>query len=334
MAKQQYRVPPGDLFAYPENGPIDPANADAFAVYKHLRDDDCERHRRYIRRMWKRYYALGLHDPKFEKSFPDECPSRIWEMHLAFVFHAWGWLLVPSAKRGSGFDFGVRGFDPSINATMWIEATAPGRGSGANVTGWTPGPFGVGYANGGELQRTQSLRFAQVIQEKRGQYVRALKNGLVTGDDGFVVAISGSRWDNTADVGSIDGPPVIVRYLFGLGGSTYNVELGGERRVTQGPFRQALTIQKRTPVGVDDATQAGLFATAACPDISAVIFCPNHIKNRPRRVGGDLSIIHNPFARVPFPRAGLRRGEEWWIEETEHGADLLRTIVEHGEESS
>jgi hypothetical protein len=115
---------------------------------------------------------------------------------------------------------------------------------------------------------------------------------------------------------------VVARFLFGLGGSRWNVELGGLRRVTQGSFRPAPKIQKHTPAGVDDETMAALFATGECPEISAVIFCPNHIKSRPVRLGSDLIFVHNPFARVAFPRKRIRRGEEWWAEETHSGMHL------------
>ncbi len=68
-----------DLFAYVG----DDLPGEGYLVYQHLRDSpSCDADRRYLRRLWEQFQALGLADPGFVNRFPEECPARIWEMRL------------------------------------------------------------------------------------------------------------------------------------------------------------------------------------------------------------------------------------------------------------
>jgi hypothetical protein len=323
MVKQQFRRPERDIFE--QRVPFGHDERENLAIYEHLREEAmCASERHFVRRLWRQFTALDLHDHGFVKRFPFDCPSRIWEMYLAWVFHLWGWKLTPSKTRGVGPDFGVRGLGPTEDSMMWVEAIAPTRGDDANLVGFHPaGPGGIQMTTGGELRRTQSLRLASSMDAKIAKHAEWLQKGHVATGDGYVIAISGSRWDNTANMlDTVGEPPVVVRYLFGFGSSTFNVELGGERRVTSGPFRPAPRIQKRIESGGAVEIDAGPFATGACPQVSAVFFCPNHVKNRSTRVGSDLIVVHNPHAKIPFPRGRLRRGQEWWAEAAHDGMSL------------
>ena len=300
-----------DLFAYRGPAPTDESKRDAFKVYEHLRDSEwCVHHRRYIRRLWKRFHALGLNDPSFATHFPFECPARIWEMRLTCIFNSWDWRLVPSQKPGAGPDFGIHMSNPT-GRTMWVEATAPSAGTGSNRTGFVDAGQGHRMAYGKELQRTQSLRILQALKDKTEQHARWLKAGLVTPDDGLVIAISGSQWEG-ADLNDGGGPPTIVRCLFGIGEPTIPVPvLGTPGKPRSGPWTPGQIVRKHAPTGTVEIA-AGAFPNGTCPQVSAVIFCANHIKNRPRRTGGDLVLVHNPTARVAFPFDAMRNGQEWY----------------------
>ena len=302
-----------DLFGYRGPGPRELAQQACFRAYEHLRDSEhCASDRRYIRRMWARFCALGLGDPRFVERFPFECRARIWELHAAFVFDRWRWELVPSKRPGAGPDFGLVMRNGSEKRTMWIEATAPAPGTGSNRSGYVDVANGIQTANGAELQRTQSLRILQAIQEKIAQHSRWLAAGLVEPSDGFTIAISGSRWDG-ADLEDGGGaPPVVARCLYGIGRPTFSVAIDGTGRARPGEWTPGGEIEKQTASGIEPIPGAP-FLRGACPQVSAVLFCPNHIKNRPSRAGRDFVLVHNPAATTVFPHGELKRGREFYL---------------------
>jgi len=301
------RSPP---FTY--SGPLapksTPAQQHAFKVYEHLRDSQaCKGDRRYIYKIFRKFNKLGLGDPQFLERFPTECPSRIWEMYLAFVFDRWHWKLVPPRKRGQGPDFGI---DMGNGSVMWVEATAP-------TSGQTPAnrpPEGDRFS-GAALDRTLSLRYLSAISEKLGQFERAQRNGLVDEGDGYCIAISGSQLPR-ADLDEGPDPPRIVKALFGLGRMTTLLPVGDTHANHEpGPILAAASRTKLTDDGAT-AIPADLFSSSEVPAISAVLFSPNHIKNRPKRPGRDFVLVRNPYAYVPFPPGQMKAGEEWGYELT------------------
>jgi hypothetical protein len=61
--------------------------------------------------------------------------------------------------------------------------------------------------------------------------------------------------------------------------------------------------------------ESDLFLSDKRARISAVIYSPNDVQNRPtvygRGDGWDLIIFHNEFASVPLSPGLLKRGQEW-----------------------
>jgi len=192
---------------------------------------------------------------------------------------------------------------------MWVEATAPTPGAeGSNDR--VRAPIGQPIF-GAELERTTSLRYLSAIRDKRGQYRRALAAGLVHADDGYAVAISGSQIP-LADLDPEHEPPRIVKALFGIGAATLTVELG-TGNVSQGRPSQRVSFRK----SAGEEISACLFLTPDAEEISAILFDPHHVKNRPERrgkePGRDLVVVHNPFAHIPFPIGAVRSGREFFV---------------------
>jgi hypothetical protein len=294
---------------------------DGYSVYKHLRDSPyCEEDRQYLRSRWTQFQALGLDDPGFLARFAAECPARIWEMRLACILASWGLRLVPSRKPGEGPDFGLTMDDGRI---MWVEATAPTPGAEGSRDR-VRAPLGQPIP-GGELERTTSLRYLSAINDKRNQHRRAREAGLIQADDGYVVAISGSQIP-LADLDPEHEPPRIAKALFGIGAATFAVELG-TGRITRGRPAQRVSFRKSSGTEIS----ASLFLTPDSGEISAVLFDPHHVKNRPevrgKEVGRDLVVVHNPFAHVPFPMGALGSGREFFVALTMDDRRTKRSLV-------
>ena len=291
------------LFAYRGDAPegLTAAQRKAFEHYAHLRDSKgTERDRRYLKKIWRNFRDLGLADPNFLERFPIESYARIWEMYLAWVFARRNWKLRSTGRPGAGPDMGIVCNDGS---TMWVEAVAPTEGEGPDaVPTWK-------RVTGGALDHAISLRYLNSIHEKRGKWKRWLRSGLVSEKDGFVIAISESQltWRNTD---YRPEPPRIVKALYGLGESTLLVPIGKPGApVRPGPMQLRLSIQKRNKTKGEVPTN--LFVSGEAPEVSAVLLCKRTILDRPRRAGADLTVVHNPFANLAFPRDELRGQEEW-----------------------
>jgi hypothetical protein len=192
---------------------------------------------------------------------------------------------------------------------MWVEATAPTPGAEGS-TDRVRAPVGQPIY-GKELERTTSLRYLSAIKDKRDQYRRALAAGLVHTDDGYAVAISGSQIP-LADLDPENEPPRIVKALFGIGAMTFAMELG-TGRVSQD--RPSSRVSFRKSAG--EEISARLFLLPDAAEISAVLFDPHNVKNRPetrgKEAGRDLVLVHNPFAHVPFPVGALPSGREFFV---------------------
>lgn len=292
-----------DLFCY--RGPDRPG--EGYVVYKHLRDwEHAEEHRAYINEIWAQFRKLDLADPDFVDKFPAECPARIWEMRLASTLASWKFKLVPSPKRGAGMDFGIvlRG-----GRTVWVEATAPLPGEDGNPN-QVSAPFDQ-VLYGAELNRTTALRYLGSIEAKRKQFARARDAGLVSSEDGLIIALSGSQIP-MADVEAPGEPPLVVQMLFGMGPSPFLVELGSGQ-VRKGPPAIRPSFKKSSGSEVSSR----LFCSPDAEEISGVLFDPLDVKNRPeargRAAGEDFILVHNPFARLPLNVGQLPNGREFFI---------------------
>ena len=292
-------------------GPLpDAKHADHFKVYEHIRDSEyCEGDRAALRELWTEFDRLGLADPEFVKRFPSEFGARVWEMRLACTFAGWGWKLVPPKKRGHGPDLGI---EMSNGHVMWVEATAPGNAHGRDAI---EAPAGV-VLNGDDIDRKVMLRYLNAISEKRAQHMRWREKGIVSEEDGFTIAISGSMVPEGHF--EMDDLPRIVKLAFGLGKQTFIVPIGDTDEPPRlGPRQTALTVAKNTRAGVTKPIEAALFLDDEARDVSAILFSGAHFKIRPEAAGQepgrDFVLVHNPFGSVPFPFDRMKSGRAFFM---------------------
>lgn len=171
---------------------------------------------------------------------------------------------------------------------------------------------GLEGTTGPEDQRTKSLRILQALREKVCQHARWRNARLVGPRDGLLVAISGARWDDLG-LASEERMPIVVRCLFGLGREQTSYSFGNET-AAPGPWTPGGFIEKYTNEGSVAPIPAAPFLRAEYPEVSAVLFCPSHIKTRPDVVGSDFVLVHNPAARVPWPFGKMPQGREYFLQ--------------------
>jgi len=270
-------------------------------TYVFVRDDEYDgSHRRYLEELWAEF------EPHADRNFLNEIPrrghfhARVWEMRLTVVLKRLG-LPVCARRAGGGPDIRIE-----IEPPVWIEAVVPL----GTAEQWamhvlamrTPVPV---------REPEILLRYTQSIQEKWNKYKAYLDSGMVAPSDCYVIAVSGSALPEASAPGQYGEPPIIASALYGVGPYRWQIEVGTGRLVEAGYSHRPMTAKVATGAEVE----SDLFLSDKRAGISAVIYSPNDVQNRPtmygREDGWDLIIFHNEFAAVPLSPGLLRRGQEW-----------------------
>jgi hypothetical protein len=151
------------------------------------------------------------------------------------------------------------------------------------------------------------LRATAVIDAKRKRYSEYVRAGVVSPDEPYVIAVCGA---NIAQAVLSDDVPWIIKPLFGLGRPQLTVPLYSEEQPKPGYEHMPIRMTKNR-ASVDSA----LFTDGRACEVSAILFTPHHIKNRPevydRPEGNDFVTVHNPFASNPLPTGFVPRGREY-----------------------
>jgi hypothetical protein len=145
--------------------------------------------------------------------------------------------------------------------------------------------------------------------EKARQY---LEKGLLRADEPFAIAINGAvNGYAMSDCRTPDGfrVPRIVQVLYGVGDYAMSID---ERSQAQSEgFQARPSVPKLNGTDVPGA----LFRSDAHAYVSCVLFGLEYARSFDLS-GRNLLLVHNPFARSPWPRGRLKRGVEYWVEGT------------------
>ena len=139
--------------------------------------------------------------------------QRLWELHLGCMLHSQRYQLQRSKKKGLSPDFLV-----SINnKKVWIEATAPTIGTKEDAVPQ------VSWRRRQEIREVQEppeeqilLRFTNAIDKKLKKYNEKYLGNIISQDDCYIIAISGSclgYWQSLID----SSPPYIIRSVLPIG---------------------------------------------------------------------------------------------------------------------
>lgn len=233
--------------------------------------------RAFTESLWQRYQ--GFADPHFRQDARAHFVERFWEMYVAVALLDRGLQVSPGSGTGPEFYFLSR------NTKVWVEAVAPGPGTGSDRV---PEPELGGVVPTAKIL----LRFANALAEKRERYRSALTTAMISACDGYVLAINSRRIPHAPYGNTL---PYFVQALLPFG--DFTLMLNRESRKVEDAFyapreavaktNQALVCMRR-------------FLDPEFAFISAVLHSAVDCVNRPAEMGGDFAVLHNPGATQPI----------------------------------
>lgn len=244
-------------------------------------------HRRYLQRLWRIYAPFA--DQHFRHDAKKHFLERYWEMYLAVTLMANGSWPVRVGLHGPEFFF-------AVGATrVWVEATAPGAGTGPDQVRENDPDDNYRVP----LERIL-LRYTATVLEKNRKLKKDILEGVVREDDPYVLAINGrgipyAPWGNTL--------PYLLQALFPIGPLTLTFDVQ-TKEITGRIYEHRPSLSKRSRAKVSTR----IFLDPAYAGISAVIHSTVDAANLPRRLGGDFYVVHNPIARNPL---SIRLFAQW-----------------------
>ena len=207
-------------------------------------------------------------------------------MYLTVTFIERG--LRPSKEGSVGPEFSFRAEQKKI----WVEAVTPGPGTGEDRVDEPP-------RGGTSNVPTEQilLRFTNAVSEKRRQYLASRAQGVISNDDGYVLAIN-SRGIPHAPYG--DTLPFFLQALLPIGNPTIDIDRESGRQIdSYYARRETVTKAKGSPVSTT------MFLDRDYSFISAVIHSSVDCVNRPDVLGTDFEVLHNPTALHPLTSSVL-----------------------------
>jgi hypothetical protein len=310
-----------------------PEKSSEWVGYKNLRIGKSDMSREigaYLEQLWVHW------SPYADLHFQNECQQaeekftqRFWEMYL-------GVKLLEQGKEIQSKDTG-----PDIcliheGKKIWIEAIAPSSGKHGNPNSVPPVFYEeIKYCpETGEtlpltgrgdtlsvLENPVRLRYLAAIrdkycsidrQKKRRGLIPYLAKGVIDRNDQVIIAVNSGNIDQEAP----GWMPVILKACFGFG--DYQIHLShnrqtGETKTTGTSYTRRDTAIKVTEINPGLEIDSAIFLSPKYPHISAVLFSYAKLGRTP--FGGELMLIHNPFAKNPLPHGIFKDCQDIWLSE-------------------
>lgn len=231
--------------------------------------------RRFVNSLWAKYKPLA--DVHFQEDAKNHFLERFWEMYVAVTLMERGLKLVPIGGEGPEFYFEIS------QRRIFVEAIAPGPGTGFDQV---PGPqYGVATETPTEKIL---LRFTHALVEKRKKYLEAFRKRIVSGDDGYLLAINSRGIHHGA--GGNTMPYFVQAFLpFGPLAVALDPKTGG---IVDSFHQYRDAVPKQS--GQNISTKA--FLDSEFQFVSAVLHSRVDCVNCPKELGADFCILHNPSA--------------------------------------
>lgn len=263
--------------------------------YKYIRDlPHHEQSREFVESLWSLYHTFA--DRHFLEDARAHFLERYWEMYLGVALLNRGLQLVRSGNEGPEFYF------VHNHRKIWVEAVAPGPGTTSER---------VSEIQYGEVSLVPTekilLRFTNAIVEKRQKYLTALSRGIIRPSDLYLLAINSRRIPH-APLGNT--MPFFVQALLPFGNLAVVIDKNtGKISDTFYQSRESVIKESGAPV----STKA--FLEPQFGFVSAVLHSAVDCVNRPKLLGGDFSVLHNPLASHSLNRIIFRWCEQMFYRE-------------------
>ncbi len=268
-------------------------------AYRNIRDgmhSPLVEGRAFTESLWKQYAPMA--DSHFRKDARAHFIERFWEMYLGIAFLEREVMVVPGTGAGPEFSFIETG------RRYWVEAVAPGPGTGADQVSSTT--QGVPYTVPTEKIL---LRYTSAINDKHDCYHKALRAGIISPDDGYVLAINSRKIPHAPYGNTL---PYFIQALLPFGHLT--VVLNRSTGALEDRFYQARdSVLKNN----NSAVSTKLFLDPKFSFISAVLDSAVDCVNRPERMGDDFSVLYNPMASQPLESATFAWCDQYFYQDGE-----------------
>lgn len=255
-------------------------------------------------RLWSKFEPYADHH--FLIEFTKDFESRFWEMDLTCGLIEHGF----NVKSGDeGPDILIRDKEKKI----WIEAVAPGNGTGEDKV--PDIPLKKVY----EIPDKQLiLRFTSSINEKFKVYKGYLEEGIIKEDEPYIIAINSLKLNSQKD---FFDPPRIVRTVFPFGSYQVTINKNSLEAIDKGfQYRSSVAKENLKPVSTD------LFFNPEYSGISAILFSRADYLNRTDKITDSFIVVHNPYAKNPIEQGYFSFGSEFIAKKNGDGSYSLHCI--------
>jgi hypothetical protein len=243
----------------------------------------------FVEDFWRDYEPYS--DTHFLSDARNHFHQRFWEMYLCMTMLKRGFVI---EKRGNeGPEFSITIGDKKI----WFEAIAPGAGNGADRVP----ELDFNQNNTGSVPTENLLmRYTSALSEKLRKYKCYRDKGIISENDGYVVAINSNKIPN-AYFGSV--LPYHVQAFLPFGDFTVAINPKTHKKVDE-YFQYRGEVKKKN----NEPISTNAFHDPAYCGISAVIHSIFDVAGYAygtARWGDDFDVLHNPLAINPLPFEAL-----------------------------
>ncbi|MBI3201309.1 MAG: hypothetical protein HYZ29_07170 [Myxococcales bacterium] len=278
----------------------------ADSLYAGIRDDEeLSEHRDWLERLWGEYEGINP-DPNFVSAARSQLNQAFWQMYVAHVLRENG--LDLARPPDGGPDVLIK----NEEGKTWVEAVCPRPGTGRDAVKRRPRGGGLYSLD----RRAICLRYTAALAAKSKQHEEWLRRRVVAASDTYIVAIGGAE---LVDSDLEKGTPDIVRAVLGLGEHVWKVPVEQGWHAVERGIAEQRELQNKNLSSV--ATDG--FLTGCWANVSAVLFAPTRIWDRPSPAGKDVIFVPNASASVTVREDYLGFGRAYGISSGElHCIDL------------
>ncbi len=265
------------------------------------------RHKDFVEMLWGKFYPLA--DIHFLNDARNHFLQRFWEMYLAVSLLEHGFELHRHGDEGPEF-YAIAG-----ESRIWFEAIAPGPGAG---------PDQVPQLDFGKIEATTVpteqilLRFTNALTEKRTRYLTALRKGIISAKDNYVLAINSRGIPHASHGNSM---PYFIQAFLPFGPLTVAIDRNTFEQ-TDSFYAYRPEVLKVNGSPVSTRTFLDTEASFCSAILHSGVDCANH----PDKSGDDFSVLHNRHAQRPLDRTVFGWCEQFTFRDEQlHRAPPLST---------
>ena len=269
--------------------------------YKNVRDEpNLNEAKSFTEELWLKYRHLA--DVHFLSDAQTHFLQRFWEMYLACTLIERGIELHRAGNAGPEFFFLHNG------RRVWVEAIAPGPGTGADKVP------DIVYGEAYTVPTDKILlRFTSALRDKHLKRLKDVSRGIVKADEPVLLAIN-SRGIPHAPYGS--EMPYIIKALLPFGSLSISID-PITRSASEPIYQYRHEIQKENSSSVGTTA----FLGNAYESFTAVIHSGVDCANRPASLGDDFVLVHNAGTNFELSKHALP-----WCRQFQYKDNMLNEV--------